>query len=376
MRTKKLLQNLLDSSEGLGRRVQDMERRLETGEVKAAGVSSTVAGQDFSFCRAIMGIATNQWKGAERERDAMLAAGEKRALSQGTTTAGGFLVPEQHSAEMTQLLRNASFLAQLPTRRMEGLTGSPVNVSQQDGAAVSRWVAENSAITDDDQTFTETALVPHQLASLTKLSARLLRMGIPGAEQIVREDLMKVTAIELDRTALEGSGVGEEPVGIVSTAGINETVLSGAVTFDALTNLVADLDIDNVADTGGRAWVMNPVLRRELGQLVDGNSRPLLDSLNTWAGDSVPMQRLLLGYPWHMSNTVTKVCGPSQDRTRLFLVDWNDFIWASWGTMELAASNVAGAAFENNQMFIRILSEHDYALKHAVSAAVLDDITF
>src|SRR3990167_7540178 len=96
----------------------------------------------------------------------------KANLSEGTTTAGGFLVPEEFSAEILRLMPSYGVVRQnarlIPMQR--DLLNIPVAGSQD---VTTSWVNEAAQITSTDPTFRNCVLTINKLASIPKVTNEL-----------------------------------------------------------------------------------------------------------------------------------------------------------------------------------------------------------
>ena len=151
-----------------------------------------------------------------------------KALSEGTTTAGGYLVPVEHSNKLIELLMSAAAI------RAAGATVIPMSsdilqIPSQTGGATTYWVAENAQITASDQTWGQVQLQAKKLAALTKLSSELFEDSDPQIEKLVMADLARVLALEEDAKYLRGDGTSNTPTGLENIAGVNvDTTTLGA----------------------------------------------------------------------------------------------------------------------------------------------------
>lgn len=384
------VQDSLAFTENLDTRVRHVEQQLNSGRITPVGVLDNRhrGAPVFSFARAICAISTKNWSGAKWEREVIeegykqrnVDAPDKRDLSQDTDTAGGFLVPEEHRVPLIDFLYANTVLDKLNIQRLSGLRGAPVVIPRLGTSATAAFVAEGSIIAESDQAFQQVTLNPRELASRTALSNRLLRLSIPAAEQIVRTNLMRAAALELDEQALLGTGAGANPTGVTQFAGVQDFDFGspdgGAVTYEKLVDVVNLLDTANIEEDS-RAWVFNPILRRQIAKIVDGDLRPIFWQNSAFGGQFLPPMRDLLGYPWftttQIETNLTK--GAGTNLTRLIFGRWQEFILGMWQDMEILATNVGADAFERNQTHVRIVMEVDLVGAHDDAFVASDEVT-
>ncbi len=297
-----------------------------------------------------------------------------KALAEGTDSAGGYLVPVEHSSQLVELLAAKTAV------RAAGATIIPMNsdtlqIPSQTGGATAYWVAENAQITASDQTWGQVQLQAKKLAALTKLSAELFEDSDPGVEALVMADLARVLAIEEDIKYLTGDGSGNTPEGLEEISGVHvdTTTLGtdgGTPDFDNLADMLYALDADNVP-AEGRAWIVHPRTVNTLRQIKDTADKYL------WADPSAPGDPpTLWGYPVFTTTAVpiNETQGINNDCSTVYLGCWPEFVIGQRKALELRASDAAGNAFEYDQVFIRAIMRVDCNVRHADSFEVLKGI--
>ncbi len=197
---------------------------------------------------------------------------ERRALSEGTDSAGGFTVPDVLSANLIDLMRARSVTIQAGARTVP--LGSDTNyIAKLLTDPTPGWRAESAAIAESDPTFGRVTLTPKALAVLVKVSRELLEDSLNIETELPR--IMTVAlAQELDRVALFGSGTGSEPTGIVNTSGVSEvahdaTLTTYAPLITARTNVLTS-NAERLS-----AYIIHPRDEGELAGLTDSTGQPL-----------------------------------------------------------------------------------------------------
>lgn len=353
---------------------------------KARSAGATLPGVEdekrkFSFHRLVVALKTRNHKLAEYELDVCqetnkrsgrhmengaLADGE-RDLSADLDTAGGYLVPNQVSSELIPLFRANLVTGQLGVTRMDGLTGGAFMIPKQTGTSTAYDVAEAAAITKSQQAIGQVEMRPRELAALTVLSNRLLRLSNPAAEGMIREDLVKVIDLAQDLRILRGQG-NFQPVGITYTPGITTRSVAAALSVDNLYNMIYDVEKNNAM--GGRmGWAMHPRTWNGLRQLKDAEGRYILTTNGTSSGpdqNSGAKGGMLLGYPFVTTTQVPITLGAGA-ASQIYFGNWADVVLANWFNLEISASNETSDAFQKNQTWIRIITEYDIVVKHGAS---------
>ncbi len=311
----------------------------------------------ISICRLGHAIATNDWESAGYERE--IVQQSRTAMAATTDSLGGYMIASQYLPEQfIELLRADAVVMQAGARHLTGLTGSPVDIGKQTGGATAYWGTENTAITESNPTVGDVGMQPHPLTGLVKVSNQLIKMGNPSVEAMVQQDLAASLGLKLDLGALKGAG-GTEPVGIITTAGINTKSMNATVTLALMEDMVYALDQDN-ALKGKLAFVMHT---REWSTI-----RALLlaagITFNSW-GKGVSKE--LMGYPVYTTNQLSITMGGGSDEGEILFGNFDDLIIGEWGGIEFLASQHAGTAFAANQTWIRAIQLVDVAVRQPVS---------
>lgn len=282
-------------------------------------------------------------------------------------TAGGYLVTPEQSDQIIEFLRAESIMAPL-------VTEVPMNkdrlfIPKQTGGVTVYWVGENSQITDSDADFGQIELQARKMAVLVKVSNELLDDADPNVDSYLRTEIGRAMASEYDRVLFQGSGVGDQPRGLLNTSGITSTASTNPTGYADLVDMVERVESANVMTTGNWAWAMHPKAKAVLRQIEDGASQYI------WTGsDGIGRQAAgdvagdLLGYNW-VSTTNTGLDGNS--RPRLFFGNWSDVVVGLRKSIEIVASNQAGTSFEYDQTWIRAIIRMDTAIRHEESVEIL-----
>lgn len=335
----------------------DIQRR--EAEAKAARFAVPGLAQDskevkeFSFSKLINGLMKgNVAKYAPLEYEMCSAAAgssDSAVVTKDMVTTvdslGGFIVPNQVlSAQIIPLLQAAVVAYEAGTVRMGGLTGSPVQIPKVTGATTAYWLGEVEAVTSGDMSFGQIDLYPHDVFALCTLSNRLIELGAPGAEQLVRQQLARDIGLKIDAAIFNGTGAAGQPTGILNTAGINTQAFTGALdaatSFGELVKMEHKLFEDNAQTIGEFVWAMHPNQFRQLRLQVDTVSgsanvqpktRPFID------GGKIDR---ILGHRYVLSTQMPN--------DKILIGAFAASMVAEWGTMVLAASR-EGTNFTKRQ---------------------------
>lgn len=246
---------------------------------------------------------------------------EYRQLSAGTATEGGYLyAPETFVQELIQNVTDATFMRQIarvfPPLMGSDSLGAPVLT---DRMADAEWTSElGTPSTDSTLAFGKREIRPQPLTKEIVVSKTLLRKTAM-AEQVVREELARVTSEAMENAYMNGTGAQKalgmfvaSDSGISTGRDVSTDNTTSSPTADGLKNAQYTL---KGAYWGNAAWIFHRSTMLKLAKLKDGNGRYLLqDSLV----QSEPER--LLNFPVYLSEYA-----PSTYTTGLYVGILGDF---------------------------------------------------
>jgi HK97 family phage major capsid protein len=196
---------------------------------------------------------------------------EKRALSEGTDSAGGYTVPDILSARLIDIMRNRAVVFRAGAMTVP-LASDQHYIARVASDPVPAWRAEAGQVAESDPTLDRVTLTPRSLAVMCKVSRELFEDSLNLATALPNI-IGAAMAVELDRVALFGSGVAPQPLGIANTPGIS-TVAHNAVlsSYAPLVSARGKLTAANF--DGPTAFVMNSEMENVLAGLVDTTGQP------------------------------------------------------------------------------------------------------
>lgn len=213
-------------------------------------------------------------------------ASEAKALSEGTDSAGGFLVPVQMVADLIRRRPGMAVLA----GRATNITASSDRVwAPRVAAASTDATMYSSAVSvtdvgevptanaaDTGPTFEQVAITMHALKAETRLSRFLVADAAFNIESLLAEEFGIATLLGKDDRYLTGNGIGK-PVGIVNDSTITQ-INSGsaaALTADGIKDLVYGLASQYRSMS---TIVLSTSALTAIRKLKDGSGRYLWDA--------------------------------------------------------------------------------------------------
>ena len=368
--------------------------KMANKPVDSADIGMSVKeAKNFSFMRAINAMANPADRKAQQdaqfEREASDAFAtkygrsaqgffvplevQKRDLNVTTNTAGGHTVSTNLLAQsFVELLRSRMQVTKMGAQTLSGLTGS-IAIPRQTGGATAYWVAESGSPAETQQAFDQVTMNAKTVGAFTDISRKMLLQSSLDVEAFVRNDLATVLALELDRAAIAGTGLSNQPTGILATSGIGD-VAGGtnglAPTWAHIVELWSDLAVAN-ADFGSLGILTNAkVIGKLMGTLkatgVAGyiiENFPGADGFTSAAGLRVGASNQV------PSNLVKGTSGAVC--SALISGNWNDLIIGQWGTLDLMVDPYSGST--SGTVRVVALQDADIAIRHPESFSAMKD---
>jgi HK97 family phage major capsid protein len=368
------LDEIKDSQKSLNDRLSAVE--MASSRVQPISGLKDYTAEKFSFARAIRAIATKDWSEAGFEK-AVFNEVSKTVQNAGSDPYGGYIVPNEYVADIIELLRHQIVVATLGATMLENLTTSPIEWPKQLTATTAYWVGENEAITDSDITFGQISMTPKSCAAMVKLSNRILRMSNPSIEALIRSDIATQLALAIDLACIRGTGVQNQPLGLVNQEGINTLALgeNGAVPdFDDLMEMAYEVEIDH-ALTGNLSYMFHPAIRKVLQQIRVPDYSATQGPYMVSPPVSEAALGTMIGYPFKVNTQIPTdlAKGTASNCSEIYFGNWSQMLIAHWGGIQIMASEHTSTAFATNQTWIRIIQDIDVGVRQPTAFCVCSD---
>lgn len=196
---------------------------------------------------------------------------ERKALTVGDDTSGGYLAPGEFDREIVKNLVEFS-----PIRlaaRVGSMTAGEIIIPRRTGRPTARWVGETEARTATQAAYGQVTITAHEMACYVDVSIKLLEDAAISVESEVSMDLGEEFGRLEGESFVTGDGL-KKPVGLLSDATVAE-VASGAaaaVTADGLIGVLYDLP---AFYRNRSAWLMNGTTLAACRKLKSGDGQYL-----------------------------------------------------------------------------------------------------
>ncbi|GHE88331.1 hypothetical protein GCM10016455_05580 [Aliiroseovarius zhejiangensis] len=202
---------------------------------------------------------------------------------------GGYLIDTTLATQsFIEMLRNRAVLLSLGTP-MAGLIGN-VDIPGQTGSGNVFIVGEDEDVGEGSMDVGNVSLTPTTIGVFGRVTRRMLQQSSLDVEMQFRSSLATDLALGIDHYGFYGDGVGNNPLGILNTTGIN-AVTFGAVqpTYAELIQMETEVDVDN-ALTDGMRYIGNSKFRghcKSTQKFSGTNGQPIWEQGNTVNGSDV-----------------------------------------------------------------------------------------
>lgn len=364
----------IDTSLGLSEKEQRQYSLVRAINAVAFGMSEG-AGFELECSNEIakrIGRPTNGFFMPVRDLKAKLNLSQRDTYAVGANPTGGFTVQtDLLEQEFIDLLRNRAMVMQLGASMMSGLVGN-VDIPGQATAATSYWIGEGNDLTQSEGTFKQIPLRMKTVGALSRYTRTMMMQSSIDIEAFIRNDFASIIALAIDTAAISGTGLSNQPRGILNTSGVGSVALGGAggqPTWGSIVGLIREIAIDN-ANLGGTAWLTNPQVMSKLMTTPIQSGGTEGNFLLKEPGNS------LCGYPFYVTNQIpanlTK--GGGTNLSALILGNWPQLLIGEWGVFEVLANPYSSNVFPSGSVEVRCMQSVDINIRNPESFAVITDM--
>jgi HK97 family phage major capsid protein len=295
----------------------------------------------------------------------------QKALSVGTDSAGGHLVPSALMPTVLSALSANSSLMEAGTRLIPmddygtGDAAKTYTFGAVNALPTAAWRAEGGAIAESDPTFRAIVATPRSLAFYFRVSRELLADAI-NMDSVLAQVMGQSIAEALDRAGLIGSGTPPEPRGIRNIAGIS-AVTNGTNGASLATTRFANLMSATQAllnANGGlpTAAIMAPRTLVGFGSLADTTNQPLQRPELLRNVRMIPTAQL----------PVNLTVGTSTDCSEIFVGNFTRTAWVLRETFSIQRLNEAFAI--NGQIGFIAHVRADFVAEYPATLALVTGV--
>lgn len=273
-----------------------------------------------------------------------------RALVEGTTTEGGYLVPEELRTEVFRVLPDIAIMRRIA--RVIPMSTNTLKLNSLSARPVAYWTSEYASKSTTSAEFGQVTLDCNDLVCLLPVSEQLLADANINLVSFIIELFAEAIALAEDAAFFTGSGAGQ-PRGI-SIEAISSIACAGAtISFDDLIRLLDQVP-QRVAQSPKAAFVGHRYVKRLLRTLKDTTNSYIWRDARGGVGGGAEVIKLpdtIYGYPFYEQNDLAQ--------SELYFGDWSYYIIGDRQTMAVRTTTEGGDAWRRNSMEIKAVERVD-----------------
>lgn len=331
---------------GVGVRMLKPSERLTDAMLSRGREIGDTPVAPLSLGKAIIGLATSKWDGAERERLAMAAGGN---------AVGGYLVGDEFSSTVIDYARNHAAVIKAGGITIPWDGSDTLLMARVSADPTFAVVGENETISEQAMTFSNRRFTANKIACIVAMS-RELAEDSENAAELVETTIAKALGTELDRLGLVGSG-SQEPNGLLLYTGIQKTDSIGAIAWEDVHAAAIAVETNNFTPN---AYITSPTVGGNLDIQVSGDGA---NAAKTW-----------LGHPPSLDD-VPRFSTNNCPDANLFIGDWSQFIFAIRQDAMIEVTTTGGDSFSKHQLLVKCTFRGDVGCLDETAFHVLTGIT-
>lgn len=296
---------------------------------------------------------------------------EKRDILAETATAGGHLI-QTTVGNLIPVLEPRLQVEALGATKLVGLTGN-LDLPRNDAYSTATWEGETDDAAETQSTFDKISLSPERLAAYTQVSRQaMLQSKNVDVENFTRRALTRAVRRKLDLAAINGSGSGDQPTGILNTSGVNDVNIGtdgGPLDWAKIVEFETLIASDD-ADFGMLAYLTTP----GVAGFLKTTKRDVAGNGFIWEGPNMGTGAVN-GYNARVSTQVPSTLSKGSSGSILhamIFANWAELIIAQWGGIDVI---VDPYTLKNKGMVeLTVNSYWDIALMHLASFCICNEI--
>lgn len=270
------------------------------------------------------------------------------------TTAGdgGNLVANQLMANnFIDVLRPHSRVIEAGARKLTGLIGD-CDIPRKTGGLTVYWVGEGNNLTRSDLSLDQVPLVFRTVGACIDVTRKQRLQSSLDVENLIKADGLAALGTGVDRAAIQGTGLNDQPTGIVNITGVNtvDFTTAGVPTWGEVVDMETACATDNALQ-GALAYMLHST--------INGTLKKTEKSSNT--ARYILEDGKLNGYRALATNQV-----PSGT---IVFGNWSDLLIGEWGPGIEINVDSASLSLSGGLRLVFLLSV-DCAVRHPESFTV------
>jgi len=261
-----------------------------------------------------------------------------KALNEGTSADGGYLVPAPLAAEVWRVLPDYAVMRRIA--RTIPMTSQTLKVNSLSARPYAYWVSEYAKKTTTSAEFDQKTLTCNKLVCLLPVTHELLADANINLAQFVVELFAEAIATEEDKAFFTGSGTGR-PKGITQET-LTSFSAGASLNFDDIIKLIYSVP-QSVRRSRNCAFVGNQTAMELLRKVKDGNNNYIWRDQGMFRGE---VQRgpgapdaIVYGYGIHEQNDLGR---------EIYFGDWKYYLIGDRQQITVSKTDEGGDAWRRD----------------------------
>lgn len=258
-----------------------------------------------------------------------------KALTEGSATDGGNLVPTPLAAEIWRVLPDMSIMRRIA--RTIPMTALTIKLNSLTSRPLAYWTNEYASKTTTSAEFSQVTLTAHKLVCLLPASHELIEDANIDLVRYIVELFAEAIAVAEDKAFFTGSGTGQ-PKGINQETIASQSV-GASVDFDDIIDLL-DLVPSAVKSSNSTAFVAHRRVLRLLKKIKDSDGDYIWRQGGRMDGQIARLPDTIYGYPVYEQNDLSE--------NELYFGDWKYYIIGDRRQITVDITNEGGDAWRKD----------------------------
>lgn len=259
-----------------------------------------------------------------------------KALVEGTSADGGYLVPKELATEVWRILPDISVMRQIA--RVIPMSTRTLDLNSLTARPVAYWIGEYNTKTTTSAEFGQVTLTANKLVCLLPVTHELLQDANISLANLVIQLFAEALGVAEDKAFFSGSGTSQ-PKGINQET-LTSVAAGGAVTMDHIIDLIDSVPA-RVSASPRTSFVGHRYVKRILRKLKDTTNQYIWrDGGFANNGQTTKLPDTLYGYPFHEQNDLSS--------HELYFGDWSFYLIGDRQMITVDSTNEGGDAWRQD----------------------------
>jgi HK97 family phage major capsid protein len=286
-----------------------------------------------------------------------------KALVEGTSADGGYLVPAPLATEVWRILPDYAIMRRIG--RTIPMTSRTLALNSLTARPYAYWTSEYASKATTSADFNQVSLTANKLVCLLPVTHELLADANINLANFVIELFAEAIGTEEDDKFFTGSGTGQ-PRGITAET-LTTVNAANSLSFDHLIAIIDSVP-QRVTQSPRAAFVSHRYAKRLARQLKDTTNNYLWrdSSVGRMSGQTERLPDTLYGYPYYEQNSLPQ--------NRIYFGDWSFYIIGDRQQITVSSTNEGGDAWRRDATEFKAVERVDGRAVLTTPFAYIDNV--